>query len=90
MVDRAAPRVVGGHLAGRSKAPLFELAAAAEPLRRRTAITAPLYFVKAGSDEDVAAGFDVAARLADDPEPVVRRAVAIFLKHAGRRQILRR
>ena len=78
--------VVGGHLAGRSKAPLFELAAAPEPLRRRTAITAPLFFVKAGSDEDVAAGFDVAALLADDPEPVVRRAVEIFLKHAGRRQ----
>ncbi len=89
MVDRAAPRVVGGHLAGRSKAPLLELATAADALRRRTAITAPLYFVKAGSDEDVAAGYDVADLLADDPEPVVRRAVEIFLKHAGRRQVLR-
>lgn len=34
MVDRSAPRVVGGYLAGRSLEPLFELAAAAEPLRR--------------------------------------------------------
>ncbi len=42
MVDRAAPRVVGGYLASRDLAPLHELAASAAPLRRRTAITAPL------------------------------------------------
>lgn len=34
MVDRSAPRVVGGYLAGRSLEPLFELAAAAAPIRR--------------------------------------------------------
>lgn len=86
MVDRAAPRVVGGYLAGRSPQPLHELAEAAEPLRRRTAITAPLFFVRAGSDEDLAHGFALAARLATDPEPVVHNAVGIFLKHAGTRQ----
>ena len=89
MVDRAAPRVVGGHLAGRSKAPLHELAAAADPLRRRTAVTAPLFFVKYGSDDDVRDGYAVAELLADDPEPVVERAVRIFLDHAGRRQLKR-
>ena len=85
MVDRAAPRVVGGHLAGRSSAPLHELAASTRPLERRTAITAPLHFVRAGSDEDVDAGFAVAARLADDADPTVHKAVGIFLKHAGAR-----
>jgi 3-methyladenine DNA glycosylase AlkD len=85
MVDRAAPRVVGGYLAGRSLAPLHELAAAAEPLRRRTAITAPLQFVKAGGPADLTGGFDIASRLAADPEPVVHNAVGIFLKHAGTR-----
>ena len=85
MVDRAAPRVVGGYLLGRAKEPLDELAAAAEPLRRRTAITAPLMFVRAGDDADLAAGFAVAGRLAADPEPVVHKAVGIFLKHAGGR-----
>ncbi|MCU1377823.1 MAG: alkylation repair protein [Acidimicrobiales bacterium] len=85
MVDRAAPRVVGGHLAGRSLAPLHALAAAPEPLRRRTAITAPLYFVRAGSDADVTEGFAIADLLASDPEPVVHNAVGIFLKHAGTR-----
>lgn len=56
MVDRAAPRVVGGYMTGRPPVPLHELAAASEPLRRRTAVTAPLYFVRAGSDYDLATG----------------------------------
>lgn len=85
MVDRSAPRVVGGHLAGRDAAPLFALADSVAPLERRTAITAPLYFVYSGSDDDLATGFDVAARLAADPEPVVSNAVGTFLKHAGER-----
>jgi 3-methyladenine DNA glycosylase AlkD len=85
MVDRSAPRVVGGHLAGRSKASLHELAAAPDPLRRRSAVTAPLFFLNAGSDDDVTAGFEVAAALAHDAEPVVHHAVGIFLKHAGTR-----
>ncbi|BCJ68259.1 DNA alkylation repair protein [Polymorphospora rubra] len=92
MVDRAAPRVVGGYLAGRPSGPLHELAVAADPLRRRTAVTAPLYFVRAGTGEDVAEGFAVAGRLAADPEPVVHNAVGIFLKYAGTRDpdVLRR
>jgi 3-methyladenine DNA glycosylase AlkD len=84
MVDRAAPHVVGGYLAGRSLEPLHELATGA-PLQRRTAITAPLYFIGKGSDEDLAGGFALAGRLAQDPDPVVHNAVGIFLKHAGGR-----
>ena len=85
MVDRTAPRVVGGYLAGGSAAPLHELAASPDAWRRRTAITAPLYFVRAGSDDDLAEGFTIAGRLADDPEAVVHNAVGTFLKHAGTR-----
>lgn len=48
-------------------------------------ITAPLYFVRKGSDTDLAGGFAIAAQLAADPDPVVHRAVGIFLKHAGSR-----
>jgi hypothetical protein len=83
MVDRSAPRVVGGKLADTASEPLFELAAADAPLRRRTATTATLYFVWAGTDDDLATGFAIAGRLATDPEPVVHNAVGIFLKHAG-------
>ena len=85
MVDRAAPRVIGQPLSGRSTAPLHELAASPEALRRRTAITAPLWFVRYGSAADVTAGLTVAGLLAADPDPVVHNAVGIFLKHAGGR-----
>lgn len=85
MVDRAAPSVVGGYLLGRSREPLFVLAAAVDPLRRRTAITAPLWFVRHGEDADLADVFALAAVLAADPDPVVHKAVGIALKHAGGR-----
>ena len=85
MVDRAAPRVLGGSLAGRSMVPLYDLAASPEPLRRRSAVTAPLFFVITDDVDGVATGFELAAALAGDPEPVVHNAVGIFLKHAGSR-----
>jgi len=80
MVDRAAPRVVGLWLVGRDKHLLHDLAVSPEPLRRRTAMTAPLGFL--GTD-DLEAGFEVAAMLAADPDPLVHKPVGIFLKHAG-------
>lgn len=86
MVDRAAPSVVGGHLLTRSRAPLHELARSRDPLRRRTAITAPLWFVRYGDEADMADALSVAARLAADPDPLVHLAVGTFLKHAGGRQ----
>ncbi|WP_199539088.1 DNA alkylation repair protein [Desertihabitans brevis] len=85
MVDRAAPRVLGGPLLGGPYEVLHELAASADPLRRRSAITAPLLFVRQGSDADLTAGYVVASALAADPEPVVHQAVGTFLKHAGER-----
>ncbi|MCW4354007.1 DNA alkylation repair protein [Hoyosella sp. YIM 151337] len=85
MVDRSAPRVVGGYLAGGDLGALDVLARADDPLRRRTAITAPLFFVHAGSDADVAGGFAIAGMLAADAHPFVHKAVGIFLKHAGER-----
>jgi len=83
MVDRCAPRVVGGYVIGGPYDLLFELARSDDPLRRRTAITAPLYFVRSGTEADLHAGFRIAERLLTDPNPVVHNAVGIFLKHAG-------
>jgi hypothetical protein len=37
--------VVGGYLLDRPRDPLYELARSADPLRRRTAMTAPLAFI---------------------------------------------
>jgi len=85
MVDRAAPSVVGGHLLTRSWAPLHELAESADPLRRRTAVTAPLWFVRYGSSAELGHALPLAGLLAADPEPVVHLAVGTLLKHLGGR-----
>ena len=46
MVDRAAPWVVGAAVSGGPYDVLHELASSTAPLRRRTAMTAPLWFVR--------------------------------------------
>lgn len=83
MVDRAAPRVVGEYLLTRPRDPLFELAASSDPLRRRTAMTAPLAFVRAGDADALADLYRLAALLLDDPDPVVAKPVGIALRHVG-------
>jgi hypothetical protein len=85
MVDRAAPRVVGATLAGGPYDLLHELAVSPDPLRRRTAMTAPLWFVKYGDDADVEAGLVVAELLHADPDPLVHKPVGIYLAYAGDR-----
>lgn len=85
MVDRAAPWVVGAALTAGPYDVLHDLAGSPDPLRRRTAMTAPLWFVRRGTDADLAEGFAIAARLPADPEPIVTNAVGIYLAHAGER-----
>ncbi|NYJ00413.1 3-methyladenine DNA glycosylase AlkD [Nocardioides thalensis] len=85
MVDRAAPWVVGSCVAGGPYDLLHDLAASPDPLRRRTAMTAPLWFVRHGTDADVLAGFELAATLHADADPLVHKPVGIFLAHAGER-----
>ena len=72
-------------------APLHELAASADPLRRTRAITAPLFFVRYGSAADIAVGDEIATALAADPDPLVRKAVGILRRHAaaGRSRVSR-
>lgn len=87
MVDRAAPRVLGwpilvGAIDG---AVLDELAGDDDPLRRRSAITAPLWFIKKGSSADVERGLAIASSLDGDEHPRVRSAVLIYRKHALQR-----
>ncbi|WP_433162249.1 DNA alkylation repair protein [Kribbella sp. CA-247076] len=83
MVDRAAPRVVGSYLLDKPRTPLFELARSADPLRRRTAMTAPLAFTGAGDPDALADLFALAELLVDDTDPVVSKPVGIALKYAG-------
>jgi len=85
MVDRAAPRVVGATLTGGPYDLLHELAASPDPYRRRTAMTAPLWFVKYSDDTDVEAGIAIAEVLHADPDPLVHKPVGIYLAYAGER-----
>jgi 3-methyladenine DNA glycosylase AlkD len=85
MVDRAAPRVIGATLIGGPYDLLHELASAPDAHRRRTAMTAPLWFVKYGNDTDVEAGTTIAEILHADPDPIVHKPVGIYLAHAGER-----
>ena len=85
MVDRAAPRVIGASLTGGPYDLLHELAASPDPYRRRTAMTAPLWFAKYGSDSHVEAGIVLAGLLHADPDPLVHKPVGIYLAYAGER-----
>ena len=84
LVDRAAPRVIGGWLLEADPAErrvLTELAASLDPNRRRTAITATFWLVRHG---DTTEALEIAALLVDDPEPLVRTSVAVALREVGR------
>lgn len=83
MIDRAAPRVVGEHLRERSRQPLFDLAASTDPLRRRTAMTAPLIYTRPPHAEGLTDLLKLAEMLLDDRDPLVSKPVGIALKHAG-------
>jgi 3-methyladenine DNA glycosylase AlkD len=62
---------------------LFDLARAADPLRRRTAMTAPLAYVRPPHPNGIADLLRLAEMLLGDPDPVVRKPVGVALKHAG-------
>ena len=68
---------------GRSLDPLHRLARSPAALERRRAITAPLWFAKAGAMKELRESHAIAVALADDPDPLVRKAVATFRRHAG-------
>jgi len=83
MVDRAAPHVVGHHLLEEPRDPLFALARSANVYERRTAITAPLYWARFGTPEQLADLFTIAASLLRDEDVLVSKPVGIALKYAG-------
>ncbi len=81
LIDRSAPRVVGGYLADKPRDVLFDLARSEDRWRRRTAITATFWFIRAGDLDDALALCDV---LADDPEHLVHTSVGVALREVGR------
>ena len=82
LVDRSAPRVVGGYLLDKPKDVLYALAKSPELCQRRTAIVAPLYFAMKGQPSEV---FTIAKLLINDPEELINKAVGSTLRYAGQR-----
>lgn len=82
LVDRAAPWVVGEYLLGRDRSVLDELARANSPHKRRTAIVATWAFIRRGETADT---FRIADALAADPDTYVQKAIASWVREAGKR-----
>lgn len=80
LVDRAAPHVIGGWLADKPRDVLYELAASPDPWRRRTAIVATWFFIRAGDTGDT---FRICAMLLNEPHEYVQKAIGSWLRTAG-------
>lgn len=80
LVDLAARDVIGGYLLERDRSPLVRLAASGFWPERRTALVATFAFVRRGELDDA---FELAEALADDPEPLVQKALGWVLRAAG-------
>ena len=82
LVDRAAPYVVGGYLADKSRKDLYRLARSRNPWERRTAIVSTYYFIRSGDLDDT---FGIAALLVKDNHELVQKAVGSWIREAGKK-----
>ncbi|WP_179229222.1 DNA alkylation repair protein [Parenemella sanctibonifatiensis] len=81
LVDRAAPRVIGGYVVGKDPEPLYALAQHPSTWRRRTAITAAFTLIRAGELDAPVRLIDL---LLDDPEHFVQTSVGVALRELNR------
>ncbi|TKG72688.1 DNA alkylation repair protein [Prauserella endophytica] len=81
LVDRAAPRVVGGYLLDKPRRPLFDLARSPRAIERRTAITAAFWLIRQGQLDDPLA---LAELLLDDRSELVTKPVGTALREVGK------
>jgi 3-methyladenine DNA glycosylase AlkD len=82
LVDRSAPYVVGGYLADKPRAVLYELARSANLWERRTAIVSTYYFIRQG---EVADTFNIAELLRHDEQDLIHKAVGGWVREAGKK-----
>jgi 3-methyladenine DNA glycosylase AlkD len=80
MVDRAAPRVIGGFLVDRPREVLYELARSENPWERRTAIVATYYFIRKGDLDDT---LHIAEMLLHDDHDLIQKSVGTGLREVG-------
>jgi 3-methyladenine DNA glycosylase AlkD len=84
LVDCSAPPVVGAHLLGRGRRPLYALAESPSLWERRIAIIATFHFIRRG---DFADTLKLAARLLADKEDLMHKAVGWMLREVGKRDL---
>jgi 3-methyladenine DNA glycosylase AlkD len=82
LVDRAAPHVIGEFLVDKDRSILDQLARSDDPHQRRTAIVSTYAFIRRGETDDT---FRVAAALAGDGDDYVQKAIASWVREAGKR-----
>jgi len=82
LVDASAPQIVGGHLADRSRAPLYRLVKSKNVWERRIAIIATQHFIRRGEFEDTLA---LAKALLDDTHDLIHKAAGWMLREVGNR-----
>ena len=82
LVDSSAPGILGEYLFDRPRGLLYELAASDILWQRRVAVIATQAFIRRG---DASTTLDLAARLLDDPEPLLHKAVGWMLREVGAR-----
>jgi hypothetical protein len=81
LVDRAAPRVVGGYLLDKPRDPLYALAKSTSMCERRTSITAAFWFIRQGDTDDA---LRLAEILLHDPEDLINKSVGTGLREVGK------
>ena len=84
LVDVTAPKVVGEHLLGRSRAPLRRLARSANLWERRIAIVSTGAFIRRHQFEDT---LRIAAMLLRDKHDLIHKAVGWMLREVGKRDM---
>jgi 3-methyladenine DNA glycosylase AlkD len=82
LVDCSAEIVLGGYLYDRPRQVLFELAASPVLWQRRVGVLTTFGFIRCG---DASTTLELAARLLDDPEDLMHKAVGWMLREVGKR-----
>jgi 3-methyladenine DNA glycosylase AlkD len=83
LVDASAREIVGGYLAGKSREPLYQLAASPNLWERRISIVATHYFIRKNDFSDT---LRVAEQLLGDREDLIHKAVGWMLREVGKKQ----
>jgi 3-methyladenine DNA glycosylase AlkD len=84
LVDVSAPHIVGRHLTGGDRRPLYSLAVSLDLWERRIAIISTFYFIRQNQFSDT---LRIAALLLDDKQDLIHKAVGWMLREVGKRDL---